>query len=373
MTFHEKTLELNITHEILDLADKWYWFFIDSPLWKYWTPGYRAPFTKYMKAVASGFHITTEGKNDPSGNAGGGYDVRIKAGNNSHLLFIQYKKGELVATSPSDRSIFQEAPQQHFKFKINSKSTNQHFLLRELGNAEGGKVGNAVVYALPLIADMNELERNAGKLIRKTKFISIKDIDNQAESQTPPKPIKENYEHNFRVCLSNMDRCEVNYDFFQFYGKDRAPEIIADIIAIQFRKILLAFVKDIEYNIWRKQNVDLFFEYSFYRYLTFLLHYFEVDPDKLNSPFSEKIVDSFFQDEHINYENSPRDIEIVSAIFKALNEIIDIRNNEIVIPKDVPVYKPRILFESNEEVKISITENKRESLNILNDLSYLIV
>ena len=76
MEFHEKSLELNITHEILNLADSWYWFLTDIPLWRYWRPRYRLPFLKFPKSTSGGFHITTEGKDDPTGNAGGGFDVR---------------------------------------------------------------------------------------------------------------------------------------------------------------------------------------------------------------------------------------------------------------------------------------------------------
>lgn len=36
MDFHEKSLELNITHELLNLADSWHWFLTGIPLWRYW-------------------------------------------------------------------------------------------------------------------------------------------------------------------------------------------------------------------------------------------------------------------------------------------------------------------------------------------------
>src|SRR5690554_1039010 len=99
MKFQEKTLESNITHELLNLADSWYWFLTDIPLWRYWRPRYRLPFVKHPKSTSAGFHITTEGKDDPTGNAGGGFDIRIKAGFGKHLLFIQFKKGDLKTTS----------------------------------------------------------------------------------------------------------------------------------------------------------------------------------------------------------------------------------------------------------------------------------
>ena len=62
----------------------------------------------------------------------------------------------------------------------------------------------------PLIADMTELEANAGRLLRKTKFISIADIDSQAASQAPP-VFTSGKEHNFRISKFDMNRCEVNF------------------------------------------------------------------------------------------------------------------------------------------------------------------
>ncbi len=110
MKFHEKSLESNITHELLNLADSWCWFLTDIPLWRYWRPRYRLPFIKFPKSTSAGFHITTEGKDDPTGTAGGGFDIRIKAGIGKHLLFIQFKQGKLQKLSPSPKSIFSKAP-----------------------------------------------------------------------------------------------------------------------------------------------------------------------------------------------------------------------------------------------------------------------
>jgi hypothetical protein len=103
-------------------------------------------FYKYPRSTSGGFHITTEGKDDPTGVAGGGFDVRIKAGNGGHLLFIQYKKGDLCTTSPDPASEFNSPPHDHFVFEINGTKTNQHFVLRNLANGIGGVGRNAVDY-----------------------------------------------------------------------------------------------------------------------------------------------------------------------------------------------------------------------------------
>ena len=129
MKFQEKTLELNITHEILSLTDSWFWILSSSSLSKYWKPKYLLPFHKINKPTAAGFHITTEGNSDSTGENGGGYDVRIKSGIGNNLLFIQYKLGEFETVSPDPKSIFEKSPHNHYKFKINGTTTALPFIL----------------------------------------------------------------------------------------------------------------------------------------------------------------------------------------------------------------------------------------------------
>jgi hypothetical protein len=59
MQFHEKTLELNPTHELLTLADSWYWFLTDISLWR---PRYRLPFLKVPKSTSGGFISPAKGR-----------------------------------------------------------------------------------------------------------------------------------------------------------------------------------------------------------------------------------------------------------------------------------------------------------------------
>lgn len=385
MKFHEKSLELNITHELLNLTDSWYWFLSEIPLWRYWRPRFRLPFLKFPKSTCGGFHITSEGKSDSTGKAGGGYDVRIKSGLGGNLLFIQYKQGELLSSVPDPKSIFATAPHEHFKFKINSIKTNQHFLLRELANDIGKIKGNAVVYALPLINDMDDLEKNAGNLIRKTKFISIKDLDAQAILNKVT--IAPGKEHNFRICNSDMDRCEMNYFYFQFKEKDKAPELIADLITLSFQKNLSYFINQIEESY---KDYELYEGYisrglssAFGQYLRFLLHYFEVTPDSLSSS-AKSTIDKFgnselLRDEFNQYQSNKRDIEIIEETFNALNIFTNYIQNpvtekgeEFVVNKDIPNYQP-VLFTSLNQDGFSKTIGSEYLQEDLENVSYLIV
>lgn len=380
MKFQEKTLESNITHELLNLADSWYWFLTDIPLWRYWRPRYRLPFVKHPKSTSAGFHITTEGKDDPTGNAGGGFDIRIKAGLGKHLLFIQFKKGDLITTSPNPSSEFAKPPYDHYVFEINGTSTDQHFTLRKLANGVGKNKGNAVVYAFPLIKDMDDLEANAGKLIRKTKFISIADIDKEATKAKVT--FTKGQAHNFRVGTSDMNRCEVNFFFFFFGSPDRTPEIIADIIAARFQKTLAYYLKEIERNY---KSYGLFEGYipfglrqSFIQYTRYLLHYFEVSPTKLNIPFLNGYRDYFYQNEFEEYGNAERDIQILNATFAELSPFEEFifkldDNPDRIFSEQIPTYEPKFLIPSNGDNGINIEFNADDSEEVIESVNYLVL
>lgn len=378
MEFHEKSLELNITHELLNLADSWYWFLIDIPLWRYWRPRYKLPFLKQPKSTCGGFHITTEGKNDPSGNAGGGYDVRIKTGKGNHLLFIQYKKGELIKTNTIPSSEFAKPPHEHYKFKINSTSTNQHFVLRDLIARIGSQKGNAVVYAFPLIEDMEELERYAGKLIRRTKFVSVNDIDLQAAKDQVL--INRNEEHSFKICKINMNRCEMNLLLLLYIGPDQTSSIITDVVVLGFQKIFKSAILEIKENF---ENYELYNGYiheglqqSFFQYLRFLMHYFEVKPgDIINNYLSEFFY--LIRDEFSNYKSTTEDIMIFQEIVNSLAPFFNYINNSIAFKDskekefylDLPTYTPKVFTAFDKESLINFkNETDKE---ILEDVSYL--
>jgi hypothetical protein len=379
MDLHEKSLELNITHELLSLSDSWYWFLTDIPLWRYWRPRNRLPFFKYPKSTAGGFHINTEGKNDPTGTKGGGFDVRIKSGANGHLLFIQYKLGELVTASPHPTSEFEKKPHDHFSFKINSTRTNQHFALRNLANGAGANHGNAVVYAFPLISDMNDLEANAGKLIRKTKFISIADIDAQAISNKVSFTLGK--EHKFRVGKFDMNRCEVNYYYYYFTGPDRTNEVITDLIALRFQRISYEFLNIIEKN-YEDYGLDLGYlplgiRQSFGQYIRFLLHYFEVNPSSIQNSNLKEYLDGLPLQEFQGYSSEQRDVEILSSIFKALEPFgayfssFSVRLNRIGI-NELPDYYPTFFIPIGKE-GITIEFGDEFLPESLDDIGYVFV
>lgn len=385
MVLHEKTLEANLTHELLNLADSWYWFLTDIPLWRYWRPRFRLPFL-HQRSIAFGFHSSVEGVNDPTGAAGGGYDMAIKHGRDKHLLFIQYKRGEERKNSPSDDSIFATAPHEHMIFKLNSTNTNQHFMLRDLANAVGAKNGNAVVYAFPMIADIADLEKHAGRLVRKTKFISIADIDKQAAEEK--KPFKKDEAHAFRICRQDINRCELNWWYAEYTGEDRAKDVIADIIALNFQKTLNDYVKEIAKN-YKQYSldtgyIDIGIQRAFGQYIRYLLHYFEVSPVKISGNIAGSYYDYLQKDErdldYLEYKSTARDVEIITAILSALqpfknfidDPIVRVSDKEFEFKREIPMYTP-LYFISLNSNGINISLDGSYDRAEIEQLSYMLV
>lgn len=238
----EKTLELNITHEILALADSFWWFLQPVSLKHYWRPHWRFPFIETPKSFATGLHINLEGKK------GGGYDVCINSpanfqGGNPRLLFMQFKAGVEQPFNSNTKSIFHgdaTKPNVHVEFDINSnKKKNQHRLLADLAKNAGN--GNAVVYVFPRIVNETQLQSNIGKLLNKTSFISIADIDAKATANKVK--IDDGNTHKFRTCYSDFNKSEVNFFFFLFGRPTNPGGQLGEVFAIRMYRALQAFKK----------------------------------------------------------------------------------------------------------------------------------
>lgn len=235
----EKSLELNITHEILSLADSFWWYLQPVSLKRYWRPYTRFPLISGPKSFATGLHINLEGKK------GGGYDVCINSPSNfqggiPRLLFMQFKAGTEQQFCTDSKSIFHGdamKPSIHVEFGINNNGRrNQHRLLTDLAAKAGKK--DAVLYVFPRIVNEAQLMANVGSLLRKTSFISLSDID--AKAALMGVKIDDGQPHKFRTCYHEYYKNEVNFFFF-FFGK---PDIVGgyhgEIFAIRMYRALVA-------------------------------------------------------------------------------------------------------------------------------------
>jgi len=228
----EKTLELNLTHEILSLADSFWWFLQPISLKRYWRPHWRFPLMQTPKSFATGMHINLEGKK------GGGYDVCINSpvnfqGGNPRLLFMQFKAGVEKQFNTNTSSVFYgnlTNPKVHVEFVINGNNNrNQHKLLKTLAQNAGNK--NAVVYVFPRIVSEMQLGQNIGKLLNKTTFLSIADIDIKATKSGIT--IDDGNPHKFRTCYNDWNKNEINL-LLLLLGKLNNPgKHLGEIFAIR--------------------------------------------------------------------------------------------------------------------------------------------
>lgn len=238
----EKTLELNITHEILSLADSFWWFLQPISLKRYWRPHWRFPFMQSPKSFATGLHINLEGKK------GGGYDVCINSpsnfqGGNPRLLFMQFKAGVEKPFNSNISSIFYgdvDNPNIHVEFDINSsKKRNQHALLKTLATKAGNK--NAVVYVFPRIVNETQLNRSIGNLLSKTTIISIDDIDIKAALNSIT--IDDGNPHNYRTCYNDWSRNEINLLLLSLGKINNPGKHLGEIFAIRMYRALQSLKK----------------------------------------------------------------------------------------------------------------------------------
>jgi hypothetical protein len=237
----EKTLELNITHEILSLTDSFWWFLLPHPIREEWKPYIRIPFIRRQRLYATGLPIHLEGK------AGGGYDVCIHAPAKSpgippRLLFMQFKAGVERKYSEEPRSQFRGSKKNHnlhVEFEINNNTQkNQHQLLQYLAENAGNK--NAVFYVFPRIVDEQQLIANNGRLLRKTSFISVEEIDKIAKNNNVT--INDGKVHKFRTCYKDHTRNEVCSTPFNFGKPENPGGLLGEILSIRMYRSIYDFL-----------------------------------------------------------------------------------------------------------------------------------
>jgi hypothetical protein len=237
----EKTLELNITHEILSLADHfnyllryaatipwspplpdWYW------LWE--EVGWQKP------SYATGLTLTDENRQ--------GWDVRIEfpatSVSPSYALFLQFKAGRHKNYSLRPGSAFRgsrSSRRPHCQFGINNNSDrNQHILLRAL--ASQPNLRGAVAYAFPRIPNAATFKAAQGHLIHLTSFVTVADLDNQATANGLS--ISSGTEHKFHTSYTNpftQEMCSEPAGLENL--SDSTGRIVAEIITSRVYRALV--------------------------------------------------------------------------------------------------------------------------------------
>ncbi|AXE21206.1 hypothetical protein DR864_27430 [Runella rosea] len=388
----EKTLELNITHELLSLADSFWWFLQPISLKRYWRPNWRFPLIPSPKSYATGLHINLEGR------TGGGYDVCIKSppiqfqGGKPRLLFMQFKAGIEHPFNSNSESIFYgdpTAPNVHIEFDINSNNKrNQHRLLQDLASKAGNK--DAVVYVFPRIVTEEQLVENIGNLIVKTSFISISDIDSKALIKGIS--IADGNPHKFRTCYNDYSRNEINL-LLLLLGEIKNPgKQLGEIFAIRMYRALhsLQSVQMSEFPISKLHIMDAMIRHILYIGLNFSVSFDSIrfyfreykefssrinsikDSDSLSEEYDPN---SRAFEPQIKYSPSESVLAIFRDIFKSLSQyfrwIEQITNFEKAeIPTPPALYTIEL---SNDENRFAIMEEGDSSIiedTDLEDITY---
>ncbi len=366
----EKTLELNITHEILNLGVA---FFAN----KYLRGGNIIFWKEYLAfsfpiEYATGFHINLEGPK-------GGYDVALNCSlpgrNEGKAIFLQYKNPCFKKIQTKSSILFNgnpSCPIPHFQFKINSNGS-QHSQLRRLSRDQDISYnGNYVLYALPMLKNKLDFITKLGQLVRYTKFRSI---DNVARNQSSPVDLGIG-DHSILICANNQKKVEVKSKSFLFEQKDVSGDVIAEIVTAIIKRNLVLLKKSNDDDI---MELNLLIRYLFYDYLLFLINYFELSIDIVEKVFSEIKIDynEFDQYSKSNQAtnegkigNRESDIQMFRSIVDRLSRQLNINENFHVFP-DIPLLKDEFLLTLNK-MPYKISFKGIETKNIQN-ISYLII
>ncbi|NVK75102.1 MAG: hypothetical protein HWE24_16655 [Oceanospirillaceae bacterium] len=237
----EKTFELNITSELLNLSRE-----ITIAL-----------FNKYFQFPNVCNSLLELFKSDTLFSVGLtqeqearlGYDVAINDGD-KRVLFLQYKSGVEKKYSLNSESQFSANKQtclklrRHIAFGINNDSANrQHVVLRGLAQNEIVKE-YSVLYVFPRMTTMDELinAKERGGIWKQSSFVPVLDIDKQARDNGIA-PIESGIRHRYRTNYEGTNS-EVNYYYYYYYySESYIQSLIAEVVLIQMERFYNKYAK----------------------------------------------------------------------------------------------------------------------------------
>lgn len=247
---NEKTFELNITNELLNLSKSFIWYLDHSPLCWLLPRTTWSQFLNQSTLFAAG--LTQDEESDP---LTGGYDVSINYtlpnGQDGRLIFLQYKAGVRKAYSNANASKFnrkialkEKRPAEHVSFTFNDAAQGtQHSTLRNLANKTDIQ-SHSVMYVFPRITEKADFESKIGSLIFYSSFVPVLELDNQASNQTPQVSIIDGVSHNYRTSYDGLTS-EVNYFFYYFYYDPGFISLfVSELICIQIERFAKSLRKE---------------------------------------------------------------------------------------------------------------------------------
>jgi len=334
---NEKTFELNITNELLNISKSFIWY-LDHFHWFHFPHRRnRDVISRFMNQVT----LFAEGltQEQESNTLTGGYDVSINYshpnGQDGRLMFLQYKAG--IRKSYSNKSVSKFYRQtakaegrssEHVLFSFNDAAEGtQHSTLRNLANSTNINP-NSVLYVFPRITEKPDFKNKVGNLIPNSSFIPVLEIDNQAANQTPPITINNGVSHKYRTTYDGLTS-EVNFFFFFFFYDNKIiTELLSELICIQIKR----FAKRLS----KQDNPDLEI-------------FLEIVSDSLNR-FVENELKQF-----------PSNNLLVENVQKYIQRIVENFNSNIIIP-DAPSRFTNIIPKEGLKLKF----NKKDDFSGIN-------
>lgn len=233
---NEKTFELNITSELLNISNSFVYYMTDKYISKLKTESEWFDFFEKKTVFCEG--LTQAQETNPET---GGYDVSISYKSDKdkigRLLFLQYKSGEHCDYCMNPKSQFygsRKNKNEHITFIFNDAANGtQHSTLRRLAKKKE-IISESVLYVFPRITKMSEF--NYGSLLNNTSFVPVLEIDRQGKKQKPSIEIIDGVTHRYRTSYDGS-KSEVNYFYFFFFYNDLTlSELISELICVQFER-----------------------------------------------------------------------------------------------------------------------------------------
>lgn len=235
---NEKTFELNITNELLNISRSFIWYLEDSPLCLLFPREVWRQFLNDTVLYAEGL------TQDEEASSGGGYDVSINVNKSGlfdrRLLMLQFKSGikKKYHLKNSQSQFHRDKKQKPFiEYSINDAANlSQHIILRDLANNSQIQT-KSVMYVFPRITERTDFHSKIGSLLLHTSFVPVVDIDQQGRDQIPTVVINSGEIHKYRTSYDgnisevNLLLLVLNYQF------DITSKILSELICIQIERL----------------------------------------------------------------------------------------------------------------------------------------
>lgn len=229
-TISEKTLELQITHEVLTRADYLSDLFSFActqrcPPWFRIANQSISPPSRYRPPYAVGLSLQDEQEQ--------GWDVKINVpeswGEARQALFLQFKRPRARCYSQDTDSKFYGSKgghSPHCVFGINNNSKcDQHVVLRSLAS---GRQQEAVYYVLPRISSFQNYKACIGRLLLTSSVLSVDEVDRVGTEENIT--IQRGDAHKFRTSYDGEER-ELHSEVMDLDDvRDEKPALLAEIV-----------------------------------------------------------------------------------------------------------------------------------------------